>query len=548
MLTLISIVLPLTGMKLHCAGPTGAIIGLASDQYYNVRLPPDAPANPEKWTLVTHASPPNGQAAVNGSFTGKYMQVLPDDRDSYHSIHGEGSFTMTGLEFVIDIATEGKHSLYLRWTAGDNRGGGDSLYVVMREYATDHIVPGEDTHKPTMVAIDAEQGKFAGCCYEHTTHACPCFATEQDCESWQPTSRASHWGAQCAAGAGQMDNVDDPLWYLFAGQNDATGAATNDMDFNTEPWDATCEAQGTGTRDTGLDFATWTLPVGRYRMVIYPREDGTAVDAFYLAGRNVPPPNGLTLPAGSSTTSGCSTDRLSVKPDGVGRGPTHGANDAGGWGHWTHRGSDYDPSVDAGTGCGHCLSPIAHTDCPSAEVLETMITCDTVQLGQLCEADGECNTNVHINNCEPPPSPPASSPPPGGQGGPRTRAHRGNNDVYKRVPCPQPPAPPSPSPLPASPLFPTETDLSGAEPRASDDPTGTIVLVLLLVLAAALALVAVRKGWARPLAMWVRDMLKGDSDASAYIRNRDSANSSGTAPMSAAAVGPAGASTYNPPS
>ena len=69
------------------------------------------------------------------------MQVLPDDRDSYHSIHGEGSFTMTGLEYVIDVAQAGRHTLYLRWSGGDDRGAGDSLYVVMREYGRQCVHP-----------------------------------------------------------------------------------------------------------------------------------------------------------------------------------------------------------------------------------------------------------------------------------------------------------------------------------------------------------------------------------------------------------------------
>ena len=31
-----------------------------------------------------------------------------------------------------------------------------------------------------------------------------------------------------------------------------------------------------GTRDTGLDFAAWDLEAGKkYRLVFYPREDGT---------------------------------------------------------------------------------------------------------------------------------------------------------------------------------------------------------------------------------------------------------------------------------
>ena len=237
-------------MKLHCAAPAsalptaGAIIGLTSDNTYNIRLPADAPANEEKWTRVDHNSPPATMAAVDGSFTGSYMQVLPDDRDSYYQIHDEGSFTMTGLEYVMDIATAGKHTLYLRWSAGDDRGSGDSLYVVMREYATDHIVAGESTLKTSLEAIDAVPGKFAGCCYDHSRHACVCHATEQSCESWQPTERAAHW-ATCPVGAGQMNVVTDPLWYLYSGKTDPTAVS-----FAAEPWDATCEAAGTGTHDT----------------------------------------------------------------------------------------------------------------------------------------------------------------------------------------------------------------------------------------------------------------------------------------------------------
>ena len=163
----LSSVLPLAEMRLHCAAPpsagatAGAIIGLTSDNTYNVRLPLDAPKNVEKWTEVQYTSPPAGNAAVPGSFTGSYMQVLPDDRSSYHDIHGEGSFTMTGLEYVIDVATPGEHTLYLRWSAGDDQGAGDSLYVVMRDYNTDHILPGKSTLKPKLEAIDAVPGKCA---------------------------------------------------------------------------------------------------------------------------------------------------------------------------------------------------------------------------------------------------------------------------------------------------------------------------------------------------------------------------------------------------
>ena len=172
---LLSSVLPLAEMRLHCAAPSsagataGAIIGLTSDNTYNVRLPLDAPRNPEKWTVVQHDSPPMNEkgtpvTAVPGSFTGSYMQVLPDDGSSYYDIHGEGSFTMTGLEYVIDVATPGEHTLYLRWSAGDDKGAGDSLFIVMREYATDHIVPGKSTLKPKLEAIDAVANKWAAAC------------------------------------------------------------------------------------------------------------------------------------------------------------------------------------------------------------------------------------------------------------------------------------------------------------------------------------------------------------------------------------------------
>ena len=150
--------------RVHCAGEHGAIVGLASDETYNVRLPVDAPDNPEKWTLVSTNAPEKGQVVVNGSFTGKYVQVLPDDHDSYHDIYGAGSFSMTGLEYVFDVAESGQHTLFLRWTAGDDFGGGDSLYAMVREHASDAIVPGVPTFKPKLVGMRENPGQFAGCC------------------------------------------------------------------------------------------------------------------------------------------------------------------------------------------------------------------------------------------------------------------------------------------------------------------------------------------------------------------------------------------------
>ena len=76
-----------------------------------------------------------------------------------------------------------------------------------------------------------------------------------------------------------MTIVRDPEWYLFAGQE-----AGDVMDFDSEPWDVTCEAMGSNTRDSGHDFPSWMLDKGDYELRIYAREDGTALDGIYVAG------------------------------------------------------------------------------------------------------------------------------------------------------------------------------------------------------------------------------------------------------------------------
>ena len=69
--------------------------------------------------------------------------------------------------------------------------------------------------------------------------------TQADCPEkyWQTPASASRWNLMCSAGKGEMDAVPSPRWYLFSGQADPTA-----MSFDAEPWDATCEAEGTGTR------------------------------------------------------------------------------------------------------------------------------------------------------------------------------------------------------------------------------------------------------------------------------------------------------------
>ena len=302
----------------HCANAHGFIAGLAADDHYRVIPPADGPPNgqnPERWQKVQ-------DPGIKGSFTGSYMQVLPDDRDSYNDIHGGNSFRMTGLEFRIRVYHPGLHTLFLRWTGGDTVGGGDSLYVVLYD-AEDQLVSGPPTMRPKVRSVCDRNGAgvdiYAGCCYSMVTHTCDCRETgtvtynesgptdDPACAYWVDGQTACvRYGVECEAGHGELELTQNPTWYLFAGQEYG-----NVMDFASEPWDATCEANGLGSADTGLDFAQWDLAAGDYRLVFYPREDGTALDAFYLAtpanppNSLKPPPADYAMQLGTSTVSGC---------------------------------------------------------------------------------------------------------------------------------------------------------------------------------------------------------------------------------------------------
>lgn len=124
------------------------------------------------------------------------------------------------------------------------------------------------------------------------THACPCFADKPDnatCADGRFIDRAdaSAFGVQCIVGGGEMTIVKAPEWYLFAGQEEG-----DVMDFDSEPWDVTCEAMGSNTRDSGHDFPSWVLEeAGDYELRIYAREDGTALDGIYVAGPNSSAPS-----------------------------------------------------------------------------------------------------------------------------------------------------------------------------------------------------------------------------------------------------------------
>jgi hypothetical protein len=203
---------------------------LAADGYYKV-IPPDAEPNifpvfeaaqqqggtektvkkvdPERWTEVKQQTEQGAQQGSEGSrdwpkgvvdeeaqgrgveptpplvvnsFTGKYMQVLPDDHyfripgvidigDTYSAVLSERDFKMTGLQFLFQVEAAGLHTLSLRWAGGDAEGGGDSLYVVVFEEGTDKIQLGLKTLKPKMVKIqDTFEADYAGCCLDPRSH------------------------------------------------------------------------------------------------------------------------------------------------------------------------------------------------------------------------------------------------------------------------------------------------------------------------------------------------------------------------------------------
>lgn len=172
---------------------------------------------------------------------------------------------------------------------------------------------GQRSLKPLMVPIDATASTFAGCCYDGRTHACPCLKSapstdieKKHCPNFVPQHQAAGYGIQCPLGPGAMQFIKEPTWYLFAGQS-----VGNVEDFQAEPWDATCEANGSNTADSGADVASWYLSKGQtYSFVVFAREDGTAFDGFYLAGPDSDAPLVQTSFAeGDSTICGSSSNK-----------------------------------------------------------------------------------------------------------------------------------------------------------------------------------------------------------------------------------------------
>mmetsp|Transcript_8036 Transcript_8036/g.9182 ORF Transcript_8036/g.9182 Transcript_8036/m.9182 type:complete len:418 (+) Transcript_8036:269-1522(+) len=294
-----------------CADPhTGAYVGLAIDvdTYDSIPTPESAVYNvTQKWALVEER---DDDGPMN-SFAGKFLQVEPDLGRSYPE-KGQHLKRVDELwqdspyiSFELFVAKAGWHTLFLRWTGGDTIGGGDSLYATMWKgsIAKKHnVVTGQRTLKPIVVAIDSKPSTYAGCCYNVNSHACPCRleappANDTECPNFIAQHQAAHFGIKCPLGPGALEFVRSPEWYLFAGQD-----VGNLEDFATEPWDATCEADGSNTADSGSDYASWNLEKGLYTLTIFAREDGTAFDGFYFAGPDSDAPHFRTVFATGDST------------------------------------------------------------------------------------------------------------------------------------------------------------------------------------------------------------------------------------------------------
>mmetsp|Transcript_38557 Transcript_38557/g.43432 ORF Transcript_38557/g.43432 Transcript_38557/m.43432 type:complete len:436 (-) Transcript_38557:138-1445(-) len=309
-----------------CVNDHGVFIGLATDEDAYTSIPgskgTEVDAIRQSWIVTSTAA---GEEGPKNSYAEQFLQVLPDTGRTYptskkaasdngggggggghsHSHGGhhdltdvnelEGDSPYVAFQFKVTKDTkhtisEGIHTLFIRWTGGDTVGGGDSFFAVLYKLPNNKkhskvLIHGQQTVKPAVVPIDAGMSKFAGCCYDMVTHACPCYSVEPTsnvtCPYFIERSKASDYGIQCVVGGGAMVIIKAPQWYLFAGQDNG-----DVMDFDSEPWDVTCEADGSNTRDSGHDFPSWVLDHGTYQLRVYAREDGTALDGIYLAGPN----------------------------------------------------------------------------------------------------------------------------------------------------------------------------------------------------------------------------------------------------------------------
>ena len=277
--------------------------------------------NPARSDARRRVKPPPGGAVVH-SFTGKYLQVLPDNGTTTTRSLYE-SFAWTALEFRLkvpaadtralralvrrrhgrrrrlDVRDDGERRRQCRapaaWISaclarcrldGRNTGLFPLRSAACPRGETRRSVPATPRACSRLLLQTRPRA-------QHTEDAA---TAEAECTAdggyFQKTADAVGFGATCVAGEGKMEQLA-PEWYEFAGQEYG-----NVMDFASEPWDATCEAQGTGTADSGRDEAVWQLAAGNYVLKFYPREDGTALDAIYLAPFNARNPDSVVLAPG----------------------------------------------------------------------------------------------------------------------------------------------------------------------------------------------------------------------------------------------------------
>jgi len=238
---------------------------------------------------------------ISGSFTGRYMQVLPADGrlqidPNQLWMNAELLLELPQLIFKLRITNDGLHTLFLRWAGGDLFGGGDSVFVAMYD-EKGKLMTGVSTLKP--VALPIQDTQFVGCCYNMYFHNCACLPPppHPGCTNWTHgglnlfvnKSYAASLGVTCEAPNHQLERLHNPRWYAFAGKEGG-----QDFDAWGHSWDASCEAEGMGTKDSGSDFAQWQLKTGEYHLKIFPRETGVAIDAIYVEGPKSWPASTLT--------------------------------------------------------------------------------------------------------------------------------------------------------------------------------------------------------------------------------------------------------------
>ena len=186
----------------------------------------------QEWKLVQEGSAGGGEGPRN-SFAGSFLQVLPDeDGDRHYPARGHDLVSIErnldngqapSVNFAIRPSEDGDHTLFLRWTGGDDVGGGDSMFVSMHDGS--NYVSGRYSVKPTYLNIGSSFGpKWDGCCRNEKTHGCDCRLTQDVyCSQWVDKDTAERMNTMCPIGAGSMTIVAEPKWFVVLYQDNYFG-------------------------------------------------------------------------------------------------------------------------------------------------------------------------------------------------------------------------------------------------------------------------------------------------------------------------------------